>query len=368
MQSMRKFIIAVLLLLGFLFVFFRIAELQSIGATLEKGDWWFLGIAFLIEGLWALNLGASFRTIYLALGIDEKIGILSLIVGAANFINTVAPSAGVGGIAIFMSEARRRNYSPGKAAVGGVLFLLFDYLGLIAILLVGIIVLVRRDDLTLVEILASTALIGLAMLFAFLLKLGMQSAEALGNALAWIARLINRILKPVIHRIYVQEDKAQEFALEAAEGLQKMRQDPKSVIMPLILALTNKAWLILILTLTFLAFRVPISIGTIIACFSIGYLFVIISPTPSGLGFVEGALTLAMTSMYISLEDAALITLSYRGITFWVPMLYGMISLRMLEKVGIKPDNNTHTEVLPETQSSSSKGIMKVFKKHIPGS
>ncbi len=364
---MRKFIIAILLLLGFLFVFFRIAEIQSIGATLERGDWWFLVLAFAIEGVWVLNLGASFRSIYHAIGIEEKIGILSLIVGAANFINTVAPSGGVGGLAIFMSEARRRNYSPGKAAVGGVLFLLFDYLGLIAIVLVGIIILVRRDDLTTVEILASLALMGLAALFAFLLKLGMQSAEALGNALARMGRFINRILKPVLHREYVSEEKAREFALEAAEGLQRMRRNPKSVIMPLILAVTNKIWLILILTLTFLAFRVPLSPGTIVACFSIGYLFVIISPTPSGLGFVEGALTLAMTSMYVSLEDAALITLSYRGITFWIPMLYGMVSLRMLEKVGIKPNNHSDNQIefLPESKNDSGNGFIKSFRKHI---
>jgi uncharacterized protein (TIRG00374 family) len=141
------------------------------------------------------------------------------------------------------------------------------------------------------------------------------------------------------------------------------------VIMPLILALTNKIWLLLIFTLVFLAFHVPLSPGTIVACFSIGYLFVIISPTPSGLGFVEGALTLAMTSMYISLEDAALITLSYRGITFWIPMLYGMVSLRMLEKVGIKPNdnNNNHPEILPESKKNSPKRIIKLFKKHIPG-
>jgi uncharacterized membrane protein YbhN (UPF0104 family) len=69
---------------------------------------------------------------------------------------------------------------------------------------------------------------------------------------------------------------------------------------------------------------------------------VIISPTPAGIGVVEGALTLALTSMYISLEDAAVITLSYRGITFWIPMLVGMISLRALEKVGIQPNENNN--------------------------
>jgi uncharacterized membrane protein YbhN (UPF0104 family) len=46
--------------------------------------------------------------------------------------------------------------------------------------------------------------------------------------------------------------------------------------------------------------------------------------------------------MYISLEDAAVITLSYRGITFWIPMLVGMISIRALEKVGIQPSANNN--------------------------
>ncbi len=342
---MRKFIIAFVLLLGFFFVVAKLAEIQNIAETLKRGIWWFVLLALLVELLWVLNCGASFRSIYRAMGIEEQLSTLSLMVSAANFINVVAPSAGVGGLAIFMSEARRRNYSPARAAVAGVLFLLFDYLGLIGILLVGLIVLIRRNDLTLVVILASAALIGLALLFAFLLNLGMQSAVALGNALAGMARVLNRIMRPFIHREYLSEARAHEFAHDAADGLVRMRNEPKSMLMPLFLALTNKTALLIILTLVFLAFKVPISIGTIIACFSIGYLFVIISPTPAGIGVVEGALTLALTSMYISLDDAAIITLSYRGITFWLPMLFGMVSLRVLEKVGIKTNGNNHSEI-----------------------
>ncbi len=341
---MRKFIIALVLFLGFIFVIARLTEIQSIAAVFQRGDFWFLGLALLIQVLLFFIYGATFRSIYRSLGIQEQLGTLALMFSAASFINVVAPSGGVGGLALFISEARRRNYSPARAAVGGVLFLLFDYLGLIAILLLGLIILIRRNDLTLVVILASIALIALAMLFAFLLNLGMQSAVALGNALAFISRIINRILRPFIHRDYLSEARAHEFAHDAADGLIKMRSEPKRVLLPLALALSNKVSLVIILALVFLAFRIPISIGTIIACFSIGYLFVIISPTPSGIGVVEGALTLALTRMYISLEDAAVITLSYRGITFWLPMIFGLVSLRVLEKVGIKPNgsNNNH--------------------------
>ena len=274
------------------------------------------------------------------MGIDERVGTLALIVSAANLMNIVAPSGGVSGMAIFVSEARRRNYSAARVTAAGVLYLLFDYLGLIAILVVGLVIMIRRNDLSIVVILASAALVGLTMLFTYLINLGMQSAVSFGNALAKISRIINRILRPIIHREYLSEANAHVFATEAAEGLILIRSQPRNILLPLFLALTNKTAQIIILVLVFLAFKIPISIGTIIACFSISTLFVIVSPTPAGIGVVEGALTLALTSMYISLEDAWVITLSYRGITFWIPMLVGMISLRALEKVGIQPNAN----------------------------
>ncbi|OGO61736.1 MAG: hypothetical protein A2029_16195 [Chloroflexi bacterium RBG_19FT_COMBO_47_9] len=342
---MRNFIIAIVLLLGFIFLVGRFSELQSVVETLQRGIWWFIGLALIIEVLWVLNCGATFQAIYRAMGIQEQIGTLSLMVTAANFANVVAPSGGVSGVAIFMSEARRRNYSTARAAVAGGVFLLFDYLGLISILLVGLVILIRRNDLSLVVILASAALIALAMLFTYLLNLGMQSAVALGNALATLARFFNRILRPFIHREYLSEQRAHEFAHDAAEGLIRMRSQPRSMLLPLLLAFTNKTSQLVILALVFFAFKIPISVGTIIASFSIASLFVIISPTPAGIGVVEGALTLALTSMYISLEDAAVITLSYRGITFWIPLFFGMISLRALEKVGVRPDSNDNSQI-----------------------
>jgi len=133
---MRKFIIAIVLFLGFVFVVGKLTELQNIAETLKRGIWWFIGLALIIEVLWFINCGASFRAIYNALGIEEQLGTLSLMVSAASFVNIVAPSGGVSGLTIFISEARRRNYSPARAAVAGVLFLLFDYLGLVAVLLV----------------------------------------------------------------------------------------------------------------------------------------------------------------------------------------------------------------------------------------
>jgi uncharacterized protein (TIRG00374 family) len=77
---------------------------------------------------------------------------------------------------------------------------------------------------------------------------------------------------------------------------------------------------------------VPAEVGTLVAGFSIGFLFTIVSPTPSGIGVVEGAMTLGLASLGVPLAEATVVTLAYRGLTFWLPFIYGFVTLRILER------------------------------------
>lgn len=329
---MRKAIIAIALLLGLFFVFSKMAEVQAILDTLRRGDWRYVGLALGLEIVWLLNVAASYRAIYRALGLDEKIEKLFYMSAAANFVNVVAPSVGVGGMAVFISEARRQGYSSARVTVAGVLFVLFEYVGFIIVLCLGLIVLFRRNNLNSGELVASAILVAVCAFLALLVFLGMRSAKALGRLLAWMARQVNRILRPFIKRDYLSEEHAYEFAHDVAEGLSELRNNHENLLLPAALALSSKALLISILFLMFLAFKVPFSVGTLIAGFSIGYLFLIVSPTPAGIGVVEGALTLALNSLNVSLGAAAVLTLAYRGITFWVPLFGGMLAFRWLSQ------------------------------------
>lgn len=235
-------------------------------------------------------------------------------------------------MAVFLTEARRRSYSPGKAAVAGVLFLLFEYAAFLFILALGLIVLFRRDDLDAGEITASAILFTLSIILAVLMYLGMYSAELLGKVLAWVARTVNRVLYPFIKREYLSEKRAFAFAAEAAEGISALTRNPYQLLFPSLLALAKQGLLLLVFLFNFLAFKVAISIGTLIAGYSIGYLFLIVSPTPAGLGVVEGVLTLTLRSMYVPIGAAAVVTLGYRFFTFWFPFLFGLFSLRWLER------------------------------------
>jgi hypothetical protein len=89
-----------------------------------------------------------------------------------------------------------------------------------------------------------------------------------------------------------------------------------------------------VLFLVFMAFKVPVTLGTLVAGFSIGNLFNIVSPTPSGIGIVEGTLTLALASLHVPLAAATVVALAYRGIVFWLPLFLGMVTFRWIMHPG----------------------------------
>jgi hypothetical protein len=329
---MRKFIVALALLLGIVFIFTRLAEVQAVVETLQRGDWRFVLLAFGVEVVWMFNVAASYHTIYRTMGLEEKLEKLVLMVAAANFVNVVAPSGGMGGVAVFISQARRRGYSAAKVTMAGVVFVLFEYLGFLVILTLGLIVLFRRNNLNVAEISASAILVSIALVLAILIYLGMRSADSLGRALAWMARQVNRLLRPFLHRDYLSEQRAHEFAHDGAEGLHALRKEPKSLVLLAGLGLSSKLLMITVLLIMFFAFKVEFTPGTLIAGFSVGYLFWIVSPTPAGIGFVEGAMTLALGSLNVPLGAATVLVLSYRGIIFWLPLLFGLVALRWLER------------------------------------
>lgn len=327
---MNKFFVFIILFLGVVVVAFSFSKLETILVTLEKARFLFFILALSIQTLWFIVNGRMYQSIFHLLGVHEDVPTLSRIAAAATFINIVAPTAGAGGVALFAAEAKRRGHPAGKATVAGALFMLLDLSAFLAVLSLGLIVLVRRNDLDASEISASLLLFIIAAISAVGLYMGYRSAEKLGNVLAKIAHIINAMLRLVRRKDYLSEERAHEFAHEIAEGFSGLTEKNTSLIRPVMWGILNKSMLMLVLVCSFLAFEVPFSAGTIIAGFAIGYLFLIVSPTPSGIGIVEGILPVALTSLNVNWSQAVVITLFYRAITFWYPLGMGAWAFRTL--------------------------------------
>ena len=327
---MKNFTVVFILFLGIVVVALSFSELETIAKTLQHAHMRYFLLALLIQAAWFFNLGQIYHSIYRILGLKEKTTTLSRMAVAANFVNVVAPSAGMGGIALFAAEARRRGHPCGKVAVAAALYFLFDQIAFLIVLALGLLVLIRRGNLGAGEITASFIMLVIAGSFAFVFYIGYRSEQRLGDLLAKIVHFINRIVKVFIHREYLSETRAHEFAHEVSDGLSRLNAKPASLIRPVLWALLDKAFLMAILVCAFWSFEVPFSAGTIIAGFSIAYLFLIVSPTPSGVGVVEGVMPIALTSLRVDYSQAVVITLTYRAVTFWVPLAVGAWFFRSL--------------------------------------
>ena len=326
---MKKFLIALVIFLAIIFGITRFTEMQKIAEVLQSGDLRFISLAFLLESLWILNLGATYGSIYKIFGLYENIKKMLVLALTANFVGTIAPSAGLTGLAIFLTDAEKENKSKGHVTVACIVFLLLDYIGLLLIIALGFLVLINRNDLNLAEIIAALILFLIAAAMGTILYLSKNNSDKLAALLVWVFKMINRIsLFFTKKEKFASMDTAYSFAADTSEGMQVLQNRSKDLLIPFRHIILNKILLMGVLTSLFLAFKTPFNLGTIVAGFSIAYLFLIVSPTPSGVGVVEGILAVFLHSLGVPLEEATIITLAYRGITFWFPIFIGFITFR----------------------------------------
>jgi uncharacterized protein (TIRG00374 family) len=329
---MRKILLILFFFVSIAIAIISLGELKRTWRTLNHSDIRFMVLAIILLLCWIMNEAACYRSLYRLMDVSEKFRHLVLLASAASFINVVAPSGGFGGVAVFVDDAGKRGLPRGLAAAVGALALFLEYSAFMVVLSLGWIVYIRRNDLKPGEITASFIMLGIVGGLGTLIYIGSHSSENLGRILGWLAHRVNLILWPLLHREYFHEIAAHEFGVEVAEGLAILHVKHRGIIIPFLFALNSKFLQTLILAMTFMAFGVPFSIGTIVAGFASAYLFLIVSPTPYGIGVVETLLPLALTSLSVAWEDSVIITLVYRGITFWIPLFLGGISFRILQK------------------------------------
>jgi glycosyltransferase 2 family protein len=329
---MRKILLIFIFFAAAAIAILSFGELKHTWQTLKHAEVGFVALAIILLIGWTLNDASIYHSLYRVMNVRENFFHLILLSSASNFINVVAPSGGFGGIAVFVDDAGKRGQPRGLAAAVGALYLFLDYAAFMVILGLGWIIYFRRNDLKPGELTASIIMLGIVLGLGALIYIGSRSGEQLGRVLAWLSHRINAILWPMIRREYFREIAAREFGVEVAEGLSILHAKHHRIVMPFLISLIGKLLQTIILGVTFLAFDVPFSTSTIIVGFSSAYLFLTVSPTPHGIGIVEAILPFTLASQGVEWEDAVIITLAYRGVTFWLPLFLGGISFQALQR------------------------------------
>lgn len=331
--TLRHFLYIILVILFARFIYMNRGQLVEIVAVLRSGVWYLLLVVALFFGLAVQNQGRFYSSIYAMLHLPPERKKLSVIFLVSRFMSVAAPSGGLSGAVPFIQDARRRNLGVGTVLVANLIYLIVWYSTFAVVLLIGLLHLFLVHDLQWFEVAEAAILIGFTTLMIAILTLAWLAPAWLSAILHRITRLIARIatrLKRPVPLTVAQTDALADELTHTIHLIRHAGWGP--ALRPFGYALINELLNLLILFFVALAFGVQMHLGVLIATYSIGILFFLISPTPGGLGFVEGILILVMSSLGIASENAATITLAYRGFTFWLPFILGFFALRHLER------------------------------------
>jgi len=329
---MNRRLLLWLLLLGFVWLAVaKFNEIQELAQTLAHGQWHWIVAALALQVLYYIILAALYQAAFATVDVRSRVFDLLPVTFASIFVNVMAPSGGASGAALFVDDAARRGESAARAAVGTILMLIADFSAFTVVLLFGMAVLFTEHTLRIYEVIAAVILIGITLALAGMLLLGLLHPERLRQVLSLIQRTVNRVGSWFRRPVLLSKNWTEKNAAEFTEAAQAMVTRPGWLAKTLAVALASHAVNLVSMYLLFLAFQFPISFGSLVAGYSMAILFLIVSPTPMGVGVVEGITPLVLISLDVPAPVATVVVLAFRGLSFWLPMGIGFLLLQRVK-------------------------------------
>ena len=318
-----------LLIVGFLWVLIsRFTEIEKLVKTISGGIWQLIILAAIIQVIYYVVFTGTYKMAFKTVDVPSRLWDLLPVTLGAVFVNVVAPVGGAAGAALFIDDASRRGQSATRAATGILLQLISDFCAFALILVVGLVYLFIQHDLQAYEVIGAFVLLVIILSLSSVLVLGLWHVDLLHRLLGWLQSASRWFAKQVPYVSALSDDWVEHNTREFSEAAQAIARYPNRLTFTFVTALIAHILDIITLYVLFQAFGQPISLGPLVAGYGVGILFWIVSPTPQGIGVVEGVMSLVYTSLHIPGEIALTVTLAFRGLTFWLPLFLGFVMLR----------------------------------------
>jgi uncharacterized protein (TIRG00374 family) len=324
----KNAVIGAVLLLGVILILaFRRAEVEEVARTLASGRTLWILAAVVLQGVFFTLYAGLYQTAFFAVEVRSRVRDLLPVWFAAIFLNTVTPTVGP---ALFIEDAVRRGESGARAAAGLILVRVADNLTFLLILLAGFVELAIHHSVRPFEFFAGFVFVGILLGWSAVLLLGLWRPIALQYFLGRVQQIVATFFRWFKRPAPLAADWAAHQTGEFANAARLLAQHPRRLLMPVGIAVLAHVVDIASLLVVFGAYRQPVSIGVLIAGFSVGVLFWIVSITPEGVGVVEGMMALTFVSLGIPMARAAAVTLAFRGLTYYLPLLVGALFVQRL--------------------------------------
>ncbi len=330
----RRWLYYIFIVVFLVIVATRFTEAQQLVRTLSQGQPRWLLVSLLIQCTYYIVFTGMFQSALWTVEIPGRLPELIPVWFTSVFLNITAPSAGVTGAAVFIDDAARRGYSAARAAAGMILVLAADYSGFAVLLIAGLAYLFATRHLYAYQIIAALILLAVIAGLSGVLVLGLVRPAVLRRLLGWVQNTLLRLATRLNRRPFLRDEWAEHSTAEFNDAAAAIKAHPDRLARTYFMALLAHLLEMTTLFTLFEVFRVPVHPGVVVAGYSVGILFWLVSVTPSGIGVVEGVMALVLTTLGLSLSQAAIITLAFRGFTFWLPLTVGFILMRRTRSFG----------------------------------
>ncbi len=330
----RRWLLWILAIAFVWVVLSHFAELKTLATTLAQGKWQWVALALLLQIGYYVLYTALYQAAFSTVEVRSRVWQLLPVVLGALFINVVAPTGGTAGNALFLDDATRRGESPARTAAGVLLALAADFVMFAVVLLGGLLFLLVKHDLQPYEIVAAIILFVLIAVLGGVLLLGLWRPALLRTLFGWLQHVVNGLAARLKRAPFLAETWAESTAAEFTGASTAIAAHPGRLLRTLGIGLLEQLCDVASLYALCLAFYGPVSLGVVVAAYGIGVLFWIVAITPGGIGVVEGVMPLVFISLDVPGAAASVITLAFRGLSFWLPVFLGFVLLRRIKTFG----------------------------------
>lgn len=314
-----------LLLLVFLWIVLgHIAKTEQILRVLASGRWLWIFLALLCQLLIYPYYTYFVRYVLKMFKVDLGFTNTLYMHLASKFTDIAVPISTVGQVAIYVRNAKKFNLSALDMGIGVSLVLLFE---VSAFSLLSILTLITLFSFHQYQ---SYLLIPVFVLLIFVLGIiavvirTVMAKRKLSKRLTRFALFVARLFR-------IKEASRETIDTAIHEASNNLSSAGGKIWTSLSLAFGAHMINLLTLALIFLAFTPSFNFFAILTAYVTGLLFTIISVTPQGVGVAEAAMVAALHAFGVDLSAAAVITLAFRGLLYWLPLFVGFYAFSHLE-------------------------------------
>jgi uncharacterized protein (TIRG00374 family) len=226
----------------------------------------------------------------------------------------------------------RHGVSMREVVTISILHFLLTSLIMIVTLPVGLLYLVLNASLSQTTMI----LLGIAALLLILVTLLAFGLVFWGTMRRKVVGVLVKGINILFHRDV--KESMQRFEATVALGIQAMREHPLSMVLVMVLIVTDWAFSLTTLWFCFRAFDITLSPGQSISGFVIGTVAGVASLFPGGLGIQEASMAGIFALFGISFEKAVLASILYRAVYSIAPYLISLgLYRQILRRKGPSP-------------------------------